>query len=317
MTFKPPFPNDAVPGYGAEWLRYTAEVSGLQEGVLGASDLKVTAAAAGGMRVDVAAGSAFVKGDSGSPGTGVSQGLFLAVNDASIPNAVTLPASNGSNPRVDQIVLRVRDTSDLGTGGDDLALLYLSGAATAGATLDNRNGAAALPADHVRLADVLVPASSTVVSVNNIRDRRPWGRGAFFKTSNPGVLNQGNWPSGWASTVSNLYVDLECSGSPVRVAWHFGRVALPNPPTYNLFLRIAMDGSPGPSAKTAAPYQQVEFTAQAVYPGAFSLEEIFTPSPGRHRFAVQVYSDNAAAPSSIDGTHTFTAEEISRTSQGN
>lgn len=176
MTLKLPFPNDSLT-YGAEWLRYLAEVSGVQEGVVGAGDMKVTAAAGGGMRVDIAAGSALVKGDSGTPGTGVSQGLFLAVNDASIPNAVTLPASNGTNPRIDQIALRVRDKSDLGTGFDDLTFVFLSGAATAGATLDNRAGAVALPADHLRIADVLVPAGSSAVTAGNVRDRRPWARG--------------------------------------------------------------------------------------------------------------------------------------------
>jgi hypothetical protein len=175
MTLSIPFPS-ATEEYGPGWLRYLAE-TGLQEGVVGAGDLKVAAAAAGGMRIDVAAGTAFVKGDAGVPETGVSQGLFMAVNSASIPNAVTLPASNGSNPRIDQIALRVRDKNDLGDGVDDLAVLYLAGSATAGATLDNRNGAAALPASHVRLADIIVPAGSTAVAAGNIRDRRPWARG--------------------------------------------------------------------------------------------------------------------------------------------
>lgn len=227
MTLKIPFPNDAKT-YGAEWLRYAAETAGIQEGVVGAGDFKVTAAAAGGMRVDIAAGAAYVKGDSGTPGTGVSQGLYLAVNDASIPNAVTLPASNGTDPRVDQIALRVRDNSDLGTGADDLTLLYLSGSATAGATLDNRNGAASLPGDHLRLADVLVPAGSTAVTAGNIRDRRPWARGAHFRfPSNSGDLVL---PSGSAVQVFNARAEVQQpvveigfsfqAASAANVAWN-------------------------------------------------------------------------------------------------
>src|SRR5881398_122587 len=177
MVFRTPAFNDSKT-YGFEWLRYIAESGDVQEGVINAGDLKVTAAAGGGMRVDIAAGAAFVKGDSGVAALGLTQGLFTVINDAAIPNAVTLNTSDATNPRLDQICLRVRDSSDLGTGADDATLLVVTGAATAGATLTNRNGAAALPNDHVRLADVLVPAASAAVTAGNIADRRPWARGA-------------------------------------------------------------------------------------------------------------------------------------------
>ncbi len=217
MTLMLPAFSDSLT-YGAEWLRYLAETTGLQEGVLAGGDLKVTAAVAGGMRVDVAAGTALIKGDSGTPGTGVSQGLFIAVNSAAIPNAVTLPASNGTNPRIDQIALRVRDAADLGTGADDLSLVYLSGSATAGATLDNRNGAASLPADHLRLADVLVPAGSSAVTAGNVRDRRPWARGAYWRGNyTGGNITVVNSLVNFAVSSPNLAPRLELSGAPLTM----------------------------------------------------------------------------------------------------
>jgi hypothetical protein len=180
MTLRTPAFNDART-YGFEWLRNALEVGLINEGVIGANDFLTTPAAAGLMRVDVASGRAVVKGDSGTPGAGLSQGHYLVVNDAAIPNAVTLTASNGTNPRLDQIVLRVRDTADLGSGADDALLEVVTGTATAGATLDNRNGAAALPNDAIRLADVLVPAGSTAVTAPNVRDRRPAARGTYAR----------------------------------------------------------------------------------------------------------------------------------------
>lgn len=207
MTLRTPAFNDART-YGFEWLRASTEALAIQEGVIGATDLRVTAAVAGLQRVDIAGGAAFVKGDSGTPGTGLTQGLYYVVNDASVANAVTLTASNGTNPRIDQIILRVLDTSDLGSASDSAVFEVVTGTATAGATLDNRTGAAALPNDAIRLADVLVPAGSTATSAGNIRDRRPWGRGATYvlqRTAGNITVNG----AGYADVDSTFRVRLE------------------------------------------------------------------------------------------------------------
>jgi hypothetical protein len=215
MTLRTPAFNDART-YGFEWLRASTEALDIQEGVVNSGDLKVTAAVAGLQRVDIAAGAAFVKGDSGTPGTGLTQGLYYVVNDASVANAVTLTASNGSNPRLDQIIMRVLDTSDLGSASDTAVFEVVTGTATAGATLDNRTGAAALPNDAIRLADVLVPAGSTATSAGNIRDRRPWARGlqayAFVTTD-----SAANTSASFVNT--NLFsIRGEFSGAPVRIS---------------------------------------------------------------------------------------------------
>lgn len=223
MALRTPFANDAK-SYGFEWLRAMLE-TGLQEGVLNmagaGTDFKVTAAAAGApLRVDVAAGAALTKGDSGAPGTGLSQGLYLTINDAAIANAVALAAADGSNPRLDQIALRIRDTSDLAGAADDATLVVLTGTPTSGATLDNRNGNAALPNDHLRLADVLVPAGATAVLAGNVRDRRPWARGARKRIKH---LNAGNYSKTSASPglldATNLNPRLECSTGLLLVSF--------------------------------------------------------------------------------------------------
>ena len=171
MALRTPYANDAKQ-YDFGYLRHLAETLLNSEGVANyGTDLVVTNAATG-LRVDIAAGAAWVKGDSGTPAMGISQGLFSVVNDASVANAVTLPAAHATNPRLDAIVLKVRDSSDLGSGADDAIFDYVQGTATAGATLLNRNGAAAIPNDCLHLADVLVPATATNLTAANVRDRR-------------------------------------------------------------------------------------------------------------------------------------------------
>ncbi len=196
MTLRTPAFNDAKT-YGAEYLRHLAETMLNSEGVANyATDFVVTPAASL-LKVDVAAGAAWVKGDSGTPGMGISQGLYSVVNDATIANAVTLAAADPTNPRLDQIVLRVRDSADLATGADDALIEVVTGTATGGATLLNRTGAAALGNDRLRLADVLVPATATNLVGANVRDRRIPAKGVAT-----------SYISAAEATTSTTYTDL-------------------------------------------------------------------------------------------------------------
>lgn len=311
MALRTPFGNDAKQ-YGFEWLRAMLE-AGLQEGVFGgpggAGGFKVTAAGAGGMRVDVAAGTALVKGDSGVPATGLSQGLFLAVNDALIANAVTLDAAHGSLPRVDQIVLRIYDTQDLATGADVLAIENVTGLATAGATLDNRNGAAIVGNDGILLADVLVPAASVAVSAGNVRDRRPWARGAYLR------VVQNAAPGGFYSTVSATYVDvdatvlkprLEFSGVPVRVGVHTNASVNSNIQTISFSLQ--RDG-----VSVGAQRRHLPLIASSFAPVDLAFN--FTPAAGSGRIS-PVYAVDGGATATLDAGGSFpfvlTIEEIVR-----
>lgn len=298
MALKTPTFNDAKT-YGFEWLRYLAETTGVQEGVIGSGDMKVTAAAGGGMKVDIAAGTAFVKGDSGTPGTGLSQGLFQIVNDASIANAVTLAASDGTNPRLDQICLRVRDSTDLATGADDATFVVLTGTPTSGATLDNRNGAAALSSDHVRLADVLVPALSSAVSAGNVRDRRPWARGACHlvtRTSGNVTVN-----AGFADFDTNFSPRMEFSGNPVEV--RFLATGSHVSSTGRIGRRLVDNG-------TTAPGSSMTYYSSTSPAGALQQITLFDHwaiafAAGTHKLQLQTTNpDSGAGAATIDGAST-------------
>lgn len=284
MTLRTPFPNDAK-SYGFEWLRVLLESAGVQEGVLNGGDFKVTPGTGGGMNVDVAAGTALVKGDSGVPGAGLSQGLFIEVNDAAIANALALDASHATLPRIDQIVVRVRDSSDLGSGADDAVLEKLTGVATAGATLDNRTGAAALPGDRLRLADILVPAASAAVTAGNVRDRRQWARGA-----NRRIVRNANAAAGidyttTSSTMAlidsaNLNPRIECSGVPLQVI-------LTSRATHSLAAGWVgwepfLDGAPAADGMTTAERLQIVSAAAAGSEFNLGATYIFPPAAGSH-----------------------------------
>lgn len=191
-------------------MRMLLQETALQEGVYGTNDLKVVQRGAGAnMSVDVGAGAAWVQVD-----TGTRNGLAHCYNDATANVVVT--ASSGSNPRIDQIVLRFNDTTIPTGSGNVPTLECLAGTATVGATLDNRTGAAALPSDCLRLADILVPTSSTTVTTANIRDRRPWARGAFAVGTYTGA-NLTTSSGSSALTNSALQFRLELGANSVLV----------------------------------------------------------------------------------------------------
>lgn len=140
------------------------------EGVadIGGGSLLVTTGGSG-LNVSVAQGGAWVEG------VDDDRGFYSVYNDA--PVTVTVAAANPTNPRIDQVIARVYD-STYGEGADEWVLEVLAGTATAGATLVNLNGAATLPDNSITLAYVLVPATfvGPFVNATHILDsRRPYG----------------------------------------------------------------------------------------------------------------------------------------------
>lgn len=89
---------------------------------------------------------------------------------------ITVGTANATNPRIDQIVLRVMDDEFDGSGYIETRIEVLPGTPTAGATLANRNGAATLMSMAENsdalylLADVLVAAGAT--AIGGVKDRR-------------------------------------------------------------------------------------------------------------------------------------------------
>jgi hypothetical protein len=83
-------------------LRMKDAEGALQEGVVGANDLKIVQRAAGANQsVDFSVGAGYIQIDSGT-----RSGLAHFYNDA-VAN-VAVPASNATNPRIDQAIVRGR-----------------------------------------------------------------------------------------------------------------------------------------------------------------------------------------------------------------
>jgi hypothetical protein len=85
--------------------------------------------------------------------------------------AVTVGANASGNPRLDMVVLEVLDQQHTGSS-NTLQLRVVPGTATVAATLDNRTGAAAVPASCIHLADILVANGAATIVTADIRDRR-------------------------------------------------------------------------------------------------------------------------------------------------
>lgn len=131
------------------------------EGVKTSSDFLVAQRGAGAnMSVDVAAGQCYVQDDHGAGG-----GYYHAVWNAT--DNVAIAAADPTNPRIDRVVVRVRDQF-LGDATNAIDLFVVQGTPSAGATLVNCTGAGAVPGSCLLLANVLVPAASSSVITANI-----------------------------------------------------------------------------------------------------------------------------------------------------
>lgn len=158
--------------YGAiEFARLFDDV--FSEGVVGTNDLKVQQYSGGArMSVEVAAGSAYVDFD--TPDKGKYRVYNSALNDSGTPGApnndweATFLTADATNPRVDRVVLLVYDGNYDGTGKYKGVFKVITGTPTAGATLVNLNGAAAVPSNAILLANVLVAAAATTIPTANI-----------------------------------------------------------------------------------------------------------------------------------------------------
>lgn len=266
----------ASPGYSAIDVRRAFGFGPLQEGVVDSGSYEVTQRAAGAnMTVDVAASTgngAYVQGDAVT-----SQGLYYVPPHSAVVN-LDIGAADATNPRVDQIVLRIYDDTHDASGANKAQVYVVAGTATGGATLDNRSGAASLPSSAIRLADVLVAAGATSVSNSSIRDRRPWARGANYSVARD---NSSTYTTTSTSLVAidstNLNPRFEFSGVPVEVhlnpGYYAGSTALFG--DIDLFL----------NGVQLSPKQQKQFTVSTTDQKAGGFSWRFTPSAGSTRLA--------------------------------
>lgn len=164
-----PFPANARQ-YDFEFIRMMmqalmGQTSSSYEGIAGAStDFAMTPTT--GLSMSVAAGRAFVKGDDRT-----TQGSYFVYSD--VAKVRTATAANATNPRVDRVVLRVYD-ADVSGAATQWDVEILAGTPTAGATLTNLNGAAAVPNGCLLLYNLLVPAAfaGPFVAGTHFQDRR-------------------------------------------------------------------------------------------------------------------------------------------------
>ncbi len=116
-----------------------------------------------GLVLNYASGTAWVRDDSGVLGASALVPVTVSAS------TVTVPANASGNPRLDQVILTM---TGYGTG----TVSVLQGTPNAATTIDNRTGAAALPSDAIRLADVLTTNGFAGPYVNHtsLRNRMAW-----------------------------------------------------------------------------------------------------------------------------------------------
>lgn len=117
-----------------------------------------------GLNVAVSAGACYVQGD-----TNTFQGLYRVFNDASVTLTHSAPVGN---PKIDLIVARVYDSTEVGSGSDQATIEIIPGTPNASASLTNTGTWPAQPASSMIIAAVLVPTAGSL-SAASVLDLRP------------------------------------------------------------------------------------------------------------------------------------------------
>jgi len=160
VSNNPLFIQDPALSYDArDFRRFLGTLVG--EGVADVSggQLMVTPRAQGAnMSVDVAAGVAYIQGD-----TVTGQGIYQASFDAT---SLAIAAAPSTNSRIDLIVARITDAQVTGGPSSGRSLEVITGTAAASPT------APALPATAIPLARVLVVTGASSITAGNITDLR-------------------------------------------------------------------------------------------------------------------------------------------------
>lgn len=245
----------------------------VQAGVWAATDFKVVQRAAGAnMSVDVGAGYALINAN--DPG---NLGLYHIQNDATVNVPVI---ASETNPRIDQVVITVNDSSDGADPSDTPVLQVIKGTAISGVTLDAPGASKnAVPNSSLVIADLLIPANSdaTGVITANIRDRRPWARGAYRRI----MRTAGSYTT--AVTANNpidsvnLGPRIECSGMPIRLLLRGQHSGAPTTMRYR-FRQDNVDIDGGTQADT-------NISGGSVY--IVDHEWVTVPTPGSHIFTAE------------------------------
>lgn len=283
-------------GYSAVEFRRAAVACARQEGVVAPGDFKVTPGA--GLTLGVAAGEAAVQGDSVA-----QQGLYYQRASAAAAGLSLVNPPDVTNPRIDQIVLEIKDDAHDAGGLNVGRIRVVQGTATAGATLANRTGAAALPNTCVRLADLLVPAAfaGPFVAATHLMDRRPWARGAFAR----------KYATGTFSTGSGAFSDIDATNLKPRLEITAGNVveftvSMRVDSTVGQGFRLTMDGG---AFETFLPTNATLLGNSAATSNGYhtTWQETAVPAGGSHTFAPQ-YAGFNSATNALSYVHVLVAE---------
>jgi hypothetical protein len=144
--------------YPAESDRLNAQALYATTGIIGSSSLAITQNSPAGMSVLAAPGWAAIVGT-----TQANMGVYTAYNDAS--TVLTVTTANPTNPRIDRVVVTVRDSYYTGAF-NDVIFQVLAGTPAGSPT------APATPANSISLATIAVGAGVTSILTANITSTR-------------------------------------------------------------------------------------------------------------------------------------------------
>jgi hypothetical protein len=144
--------------YPAESDRQVQQALYATTGIIGSSSLAVTQNSPAGMSVLVAAGWGAIIGT-----TQANMGAYTFYNDAT--STLTVTTADPTNPRIDRVVVTVRDAYYTGAF-NDVIFQVLAG------TPASSPSAPAIPANSISLATIAVGAAVTQINTANITDTR-------------------------------------------------------------------------------------------------------------------------------------------------
>jgi hypothetical protein len=144
--------------YPAESDRQIQQALYATTGIIGTSSLAVTPNSPAGMSVRVAAGWGAIVGT-----TQANMGVYTFYNDAL--TTLTVTTADPTNPRIDRVVVTVRDAYYTGAF-NDVIFQVLAGTPAGSPT------APAVPANSISLATIAVGAAVTSITAGNITDTR-------------------------------------------------------------------------------------------------------------------------------------------------
>lgn len=144
--------------YPAESDRLNAQALYATTGIIGSASLAVTPNSPAGMSVRVASGWAAIVGT-----TQANMGVYTTYNDAT--TTLTVTTADPTNPRIDRVVVTVRDAYYSGAF-NDVIFQVIAGTPAGSPT------APATPANSISLATIAVGAGVTSILAGNITDTR-------------------------------------------------------------------------------------------------------------------------------------------------